>query len=82
MTPEEIDGDLEWEQEKIVKREIISYERRVCGNTRTFEELQYFVKWKVCLENENSWEPPEHLEHAKELVEEFHRENADMSHLG
>jgi len=26
MTPEEIDGDLEWEVQKIVKSEIISYE--------------------------------------------------------
>ena len=44
MTPEAIDGDLEWEVEKIVKSEIISYERRVRGSTRTFEELWYFVK--------------------------------------
>ena len=29
MTPEDIDRDLEWEVEKIVKSEIISYERRV-----------------------------------------------------
>jgi len=82
MTPEEIDGDLEWEVEKIVKSEIISYGRRVRGSTRTFEELRYFVKWKGCLEDENTWEPPEHLEHAKELVEEFHRENPDMPKLG
>jgi len=82
MTPEEIDRDLEWEVEKIVKSEIISYERRVRGNTRTFEKPQYILKGKVCLEDENTWEPSKHLEHAKELVERFHRENADMSHLG
>jgi len=35
--PEEIDGDLEWEVEKIVKSEIISYERRVRGSTRSSE---------------------------------------------
>jgi len=34
------------------------------------------------LEDENTWEPPEHLEHAKELGEEFHRENPDMPKLG
>jgi len=82
MTPEEIDGDLEWEVARIVKSEIISYERRVRGSTRSFEELRYFVKWKGCSEDENTWEPPEHLEHAKELVEEFHRENPDMPNLG
>jgi len=82
MTPEQIDGDLECEVEKVVKSEIISYERRVRGSTRTFEELQYFIKWQGGLEDINTWEPPEHLEHAKELVEEFHRENPDMPNLG
>jgi len=66
---------------KVVKSEIISYERRVRGSTRSFEELCYFVKWKGCSEDENTWEPQEHLEHAKELVEEFHRENPDMPKL-
>ena len=82
MTPEEIDGDLEWEVEKIVKSEIISYERRVRGRNRTFNELRYFVQWRGCSEDENTWEPPEHLEHAKELVEDFHRENPCMPKLG
>jgi len=81
MTPEDIDEDLEWEVEKIVKSEIISYEPLIRGSTRTFEELGYFVKWKGCSEDENTWEPPEHLEHAKELVEEFHRENPDIPNL-
>jgi len=80
--PEEIDGDLEWEVEKIIKSEIISYDRRIRGRTRTFEELGYFVKWRVCSEVENTWEPPEHLERAQELVEDFHRENPDMPRLG
>ena len=82
MTPEDIDGDLEWEVEKIANSEIISYEWRVRGSTRSFEELGDFVKWKGCSEDENTWEPPEHLEHAKELVEEFHRANPDMLKLG
>jgi len=62
MEPEEIDGDLEWEVEKIIKSEIISYDQRVRGRTRTFKELRYFVKWRGCSEDENTWEPPEHLE--------------------
>ena len=81
MTPEEIDGDFEWKMEIIVKSEIISYERRVWGRVRTFEELRYFVKWRVCSEDENTWEPPRYLEHGKELVEDFHRENPDMPNL-
>ena len=82
MEPEEIDGDLQWEVEKIVKSEKISYERRVRGRPRTFEEIRYFVKWKGCSEDENTWEPPEHLENARELVKDFHRGNPEMPSLG
>jgi len=82
MEPAEIDGNLEWEVAKIIKSEIISYDRRVRGRTRTFEELLYFVKWSGCSQDENTWEPPEHLERAQELVEDFHRENPDMPRLG
>ena len=76
MEPEEIDGDLEWEVEKIVKSEIISYERRVRGRPRTLQELRYFVKWKGCSEDENTWEPREHLGNAQELVEQFYIEKS------
>ena len=82
MEPEEIDGDLQLEVEKIVKSEIISYKRRVRGRPRTFEEIRYFVKWKGCSEDENTWEPPGHLENTRELVEDFHRENPEMPSLG
>jgi len=82
MTPEDIDGDLEWEVVKIVKSEIISYEGRIDGSTRTFKYLRYFIKWKGCSEAENTWELPKHLEHARELVKEFHKENPDMPKLG
>jgi len=82
MECEEIDGDLEWEVEKIIKSEIISYDLRVRGRTRIFEELRYFVKCSGCSEDENTWEPPEHLEQGEELVEDFHKENPDMPRLG
>ena len=76
--PEEIDGDLECEVERIVKSEIISDTRNIrCPNKR-MRELRYFVKWKGCSEDENTWEPPESLENAQELVEGFHQENLDM----
>ena len=82
MEPKEIDRDLEWGVEKIVKSEIISYERRVHGRPRTLQELHYFVKWKGCSEDENTWEPPEHLANAQEFVEQFHLENPEMPRLG
>jgi len=76
--PEEIDGDLEWEVERIVKSEIISYTRRVRGRNKRMRELRYFVKWKGCSEDENTWEPPEGLDNAQKLIEGFHEENPDM----
>jgi len=82
MQPEENDGDLQWEVEKIVNSEKISYERRVQGRPRTFKEIWYFIKCKGCSKDENSWEPPEHLENTQELVEDFHRENPKITRLG
>ena len=75
--PEVIDGDLEWEVECIVKSEIITYVRR----RRRMQDIRYFVKWAGCSEDENTWEPPESLENAQELVETFHRENQEMPKL-
>ena len=76
--PEEIDGDLEWEVEHIVKGEIITYVRR----RHRMQEIRYFVQWAGCSEDENTWEPPERLENAQELDEAFHRENREMPKLG
>jgi len=59
-----------------------TYERRVSGSIRYFEERCYFLTWTGCLGDEDTWEPLEHLEHAKELVEEFHSEHPDMPKLG
>ena len=64
--------------EKIIRSEIIAYTRKVCGCNKLRRELRYFVKWKGCSEDENTWEPPDSLDNAQELVEEFHRENEEM----
>ena len=79
--PEEIEGDLEWEVERIAKSEVITYTGKVGRRNRTFKELRYFVKWKGCAEDENTWKPPEGLANAQELVEGFHRQNPDMPGL-
>ena len=64
--------------ERIVKSEIISYTRKVRGRNKRMRELRYFVKWKRCSKDEKTWELPESLENAQELVEGFHQENPDM----
>jgi len=79
--PEEIEGDLEWKIERIVKSEIISYTRKVRGRNKLIKELRYFVKWKGCAEDTNTWEPPEGMRNAQEEVERFQRENLEMPGL-
>ena len=76
--PEEVEGDIQWEFEKIVMSEMITYIRKVRRVSKRFKELGYFVKWAGCSEDENTWEPPEGLESAREEVERFHRENPGM----
>jgi len=56
--PEHIDGDLEWEVEKIVKSVIISYMGEVRERNKPLKELRYFVKNKGSEEGYNTWEPP------------------------
>ena len=61
-----------------MRSEIIADTSKVRGCNKRMRELRYFVKWKGCSEAENSWEPPESLDNAQELVGEFHRENEEM----
>ena len=76
--PEDIKGDLEWEVQRIVKSEIISYTRNVRGRNKPMKELRYFVKWKGWAEDEDTWEPPEGMKNEQEEVERFHKENPEM----
>jgi len=64
-----------------VKSEVITYTRKVGRCNQEFEELCYFIKWKGWVEEENTWEPPEGLGNAQELVEDFDRQNPEMSGL-
>jgi len=65
--------------ERIILSSIITYTRKVRRVNREFKELRYFVKWAGCSEDENTGEPPEGLENAREVVETFHRKNTEMS---
>jgi len=60
---------------------MITYTRKVRRVNKEFKELQYFVKWAGCSEDENTWEPPEGLGNAREEVEKFDRENPEMPGL-
>ena len=66
--PEDIEGDLEREVERIVKSEANSYTRKVRGRNKQLKQLRYLVKWKGCAEGENTWERPSGMKNAQEQV--------------
>ena len=55
----------------LVKSEIITNTRKVRRVEKEFKELRYFVKWAGCSEDANTWEPPEGLVNAREMVDKF-----------
>ena len=46
--PEDVEGDMEWEVEKIVKSEIITYTRKVRRVSKMFIDHRYLVKLAGC----------------------------------
>lgn len=56
-----IEGEEEYEVERIVKRQ------------GTGPNRKYLIKWKGYPESENSFEPFKNLKHAQELVDEYNR---------
>jgi hypothetical protein len=59
--PDNIEGNLEYEVEAIIASQW--YRNR----------LQYLVRWKGYTENEDTWEPTENLDHAKDAIRRFHQ---------
>jgi hypothetical protein len=58
--PVEINDNLEFEVENILDSKV------------TNRQLRYLVKWMGYDHSENTWEKPENVENAKELVDQFH----------
>ena len=59
--PDIIEDEFEFEVEKILGYRLFGIRKKP----------QYLVKWKGYSNDRNTWEPEEHLENAKELLEEF-----------
>ena len=61
-TPVIIDGEEEWEVEKILNKQQIR------------EKDKYLVQWKGFTAESDTWEGRENLGNAKEVIKEFERE--------
>ena len=61
--PELIDGENQYEVEKIVDKRIKTVKKK--------QKIEYLVKWKNYPSYENTWEPLENLAHCRESIEEF-----------
>ena len=70
-----MNGDLEYEVERIVNSKIRSSTKKINGGNKRVKSKFYLVKWKGYLEDEFTWEPGHHLTSAEEKVEEFYQNN-------
>ena len=58
-------GDDQWEVEKILKK------KKIDGI------MKYFVKWVGFPHDQNTWEPIDHLENVRYMVDEFNRQESE-----
>ena len=65
--PDIIKGEAEWEVDRILDAKMVN------------RQLKYLVKWKGWPDSENSWEPKANLGNAKEVLEDFYKENPDAT---
>lgn len=61
LPPVIVEDHEEFEVEKIV------------NSRKHYGKVQYLVKWKGYGPEGNTWEPPEHMTHAKEKIDEFYQ---------
>lgn len=60
--PQEIDGDLEWEVDKII------------GKRKRQGSIQYLVRWEGYGDAEDTWLWAENLENSHEAIAEFEKQ--------
>ena len=77
--PEEIEGEKEYEVERILQSEVRTTRQKVSGRYKSFKSLYFLVQWKGYPDDESTWEPGTSLEHATESIEEFYGLNHEAT---
>jgi hypothetical protein len=62
--PDIIDGEFEYEVDAV-----LAHRERKLRSKKVARE--YLVKWVGCSDVHNTWEPEEHLEHARDKLQEY-----------
>jgi hypothetical protein len=75
--PEEIEGEKEYEVERILWSEVHTTHQKIGGRYKQFKSLYFLIQWKGYPDDESTWEPGMSLEHARESIEEFYGENPE-----
>jgi hypothetical protein len=78
---EEIEGESEYEVERILQSEVRTTRRKSGGRYKQIKSLYFLVQWKGYPDDESTWEPGTSLERATESIEEFYRENPEAPAL-
>jgi hypothetical protein len=74
----EIEGEKEYEVERILPSEFRTTRRKIRGRYKHFKSLYFLVQWKGYPDNESTWEPGTSLKHILESIEEFNEQNSNI----
>ena len=69
--PIEVDGEFEYEVERILDHRDVNIRKRKKGRSPSDSEIQYLVKWQGYGHEHNSWEPSKNLVNAKALIDGY-----------
>jgi hypothetical protein len=79
--PEEIEGETEYEIERILSSGVCTTRCEVGGRYKSFKSLYFPVKWKGYPDDESTWELRVSLAHATESMEELNGRNPEAPTL-
>jgi hypothetical protein len=73
--PEEIEGEMEYEVERILQSEVCTTCWKISERYKFFKSLYFLVKWKCYPNDKSTWESGMCLEQVLEYREEFYEVN-------